>query len=176
MAHIFTFCIFNITFWYLCIISCLLYSKNNSTPSVLFQVLSWIHPETQATIVRCSQPMVGPTDRRCKEDEHYLQTIMDANAQSHKLTIFDARQNTVADNHKVMMATCANSFHDWFPRHYPYFLHKCSFELLNSHLHWRYQTFHQEIKMELMNLYLFSSVPLHRPKMEVMRMRISIPT
>ncbi|CAM4520787.1 unnamed protein product [Leuciscus chuanchicus] len=64
-------------------------------------VLSWIHPETQATIVRCSQPMVGPTDRRCKEDEHYLQTIMDANAQSHKLTIFDARQNTVADNHKA---------------------------------------------------------------------------
>ncbi|RXN21577.1 myotubularin-related 1-like isoform X4 [Labeo rohita] len=64
-------------------------------------VLSWIHPETQATIVRCSQPMVGPTDRRCKEDEHYLQTIMDANAQSHKLTIFDARQNTVAHNHKA---------------------------------------------------------------------------
>ncbi|XP_051755582.1 myotubularin-related protein 1a isoform X5 [Ctenopharyngodon idella] len=64
-------------------------------------VLSWIHPETQATIVRCSQPMVGPTDRRCKEDEHYLQTIMDANAQSHKLTIFDGRQSNVADNHKA---------------------------------------------------------------------------
>uniref|UniRef100_A0A8C2GDY5 phosphatidylinositol-3,5-bisphosphate 3-phosphatase n=2 Tax=Cyprinus carpio TaxID=7962 RepID=A0A8C2GDY5_CYPCA len=64
-------------------------------------VLSWIHPETHATVVRCSQPMVGPTDRRCKEDEHYLQTIMDANAQSHKLTIFDARQNTVAANHKA---------------------------------------------------------------------------
>ncbi|XP_051564332.1 myotubularin-related protein 1-like isoform X1 [Myxocyprinus asiaticus] len=64
-------------------------------------VLSWIHPETQATIVRCSQPMVGPTDHRCKEDEHYLQTIVDANAQSHKLTIFDARQYTVADNHKA---------------------------------------------------------------------------
>lgn len=56
--------------------------------------------------------MVGPTDRRCKEDEHYLQTIMDANAQSHKLTIFDARQNTVADNHKVMMATCVTVIHD----------------------------------------------------------------
>ncbi|XP_067257743.1 myotubularin-related protein 1a isoform X2 [Chanodichthys erythropterus] len=64
-------------------------------------VLSWIHPETQATIVRCSQPMVGLTDRRCKEDEHYLQTIMDANAQSHKLTIFDGRQRNVADNHKA---------------------------------------------------------------------------
>lgn len=81
-----------------------------SVPHVLFQVLSWIHPETQATIVRCSQPMVGPTDRRCKEDEHYLQTIMDANAQSHKLTIFDARQNTVADNHKVKVISLTGVF------------------------------------------------------------------
>uniref|UniRef100_A0A665V0X5 Myotubularin-related protein 2-like n=1 Tax=Echeneis naucrates TaxID=173247 RepID=A0A665V0X5_ECHNA len=59
-------------------------------------VLSWIHPETQATIVRCSQPLVGPSDHRCKEDERFLQIIMDANAQSHKLTIFDARQSSVA--------------------------------------------------------------------------------
>ncbi|CAB1351411.1 unnamed protein product [Coregonus sp. 'balchen'] len=64
-------------------------------------VLSWIHPESQATIVRSSQPLVGPSDRRCKEDERYLQTIMDANAQSHKLTIFDARQSSVADNNKA---------------------------------------------------------------------------
>ncbi|XP_036403440.1 myotubularin-related protein 1a isoform X2 [Megalops cyprinoides] len=64
-------------------------------------VLSWIHPETQATIVRCSQPLVGPSDRRCKEDERYLQTIMDANAQSHKLTIFDARQSSVAESNKA---------------------------------------------------------------------------
>ncbi|XP_035872160.1 myotubularin-related protein 1 isoform X5 [Phyllostomus discolor] len=64
-------------------------------------VLSWIHPESQATITRCSQPLVGPSDKRCKEDEKYLQTIMDANAQSHKLTIFDARQNSVADTNKA---------------------------------------------------------------------------
>ncbi|KAL4604755.1 myotubularin-related protein 1 isoform X1 [Arapaima gigas] len=64
-------------------------------------VLSWIHPESQATIVRCSQPLVGPSDRRCKEDERYLQTILDANAQSHKLTIFDARQSSVADTNKA---------------------------------------------------------------------------
>ncbi|XP_062850244.1 myotubularin-related protein 1a isoform X2 [Trichomycterus rosablanca] len=64
-------------------------------------VLSWIHPESQATIVRCSQPLVGPSDRRSKEDERYLQTIMDANAQSHKLTIFDARQGSVADTNKA---------------------------------------------------------------------------
>uniref|UniRef100_A0A8C4LN40 Myotubularin phosphatase domain-containing protein n=1 Tax=Equus asinus TaxID=9793 RepID=A0A8C4LN40_EQUAS len=60
-------------------------------------VLSWIHPESEATITRCSQLLVGPNDKRCKEDEKYLQTIMDANAQSHKLIIFDAGQNSVAD-------------------------------------------------------------------------------
>ncbi|XP_006874836.1 PREDICTED: myotubularin-related protein 1 [Chrysochloris asiatica] len=64
-------------------------------------VLSWIHPESQATITRCSQPLVGPNDKCCKEDEKYLQTIMDANAQSHKLIIFDARQNSVADTNKA---------------------------------------------------------------------------
>ncbi|XP_043913100.1 myotubularin-related protein 1 isoform X1 [Protopterus annectens] len=64
-------------------------------------VLSWIHPESQATITRCSQPLVGPNDKRCKEDEKYLQTIMDANAQSHKLIIFDARQTTVAETNKA---------------------------------------------------------------------------
>ncbi|XP_060888086.1 myotubularin-related protein 1a isoform X2 [Labrus mixtus] len=64
-------------------------------------VLSWIHPETQATIVRCSQPLVGPSDRRCKEDERFLQIIMDANAQSHKLSIFDARQGSVALTNKA---------------------------------------------------------------------------
>ncbi|XP_016306788.1 myotubularin-related protein 1-like [Sinocyclocheilus anshuiensis] len=66
-----------------------------------FPVLSWIHSESQAAIVRCGQPQVGPTDRRCREDERYLQTILDANAQSHKLCIFDARQSTVADTNKA---------------------------------------------------------------------------
>ncbi|XP_055035838.2 myotubularin-related protein 1b isoform X1 [Misgurnus anguillicaudatus] len=66
-----------------------------------FPVLSWIHPESQAAIVRCGQPQVGPSDRRCREDERYLQTILDANAQSHKLCIYDARQSTVADTNKA---------------------------------------------------------------------------
>ncbi|XP_038128784.1 myotubularin-related protein 1a isoform X2 [Cyprinodon tularosa] len=64
-------------------------------------VLSWIHPESQAAIVRCSQPLVGPVDRRCKEDERFLQILIDANAQSHKLTIFDARQISVALSNKA---------------------------------------------------------------------------
>ncbi|XP_062948792.1 myotubularin-related protein 2 isoform X3 [Cynocephalus volans] len=65
-------------------------------------VLSWIHPESQATITRCSQPMVGVSGKRSKEDEKYLQAIMDSNAQSHKIFLFDARPsvNAVANKAK----------------------------------------------------------------------------
>ncbi|XP_077356277.1 myotubularin-related protein 1a isoform X1 [Festucalex cinctus] len=63
-------------------------------------VLSWLHPESQAALVRCGQPLVGATDRRCKEDERLLQTIMDANAHSHKLSVFDARQFSAARTNK----------------------------------------------------------------------------
>ncbi|XP_075054862.1 phosphatidylinositol-3,5-bisphosphate 3-phosphatase MTMR2 [Mixophyes fleayi] len=65
-------------------------------------VLSWIHPESQATIIRCSQPLLGVNVKRCKEDEKFLQSVMDANAQSHKIFIFDARPsvNAVANKAK----------------------------------------------------------------------------
>ncbi|XP_043095713.1 myotubularin-related protein 2 isoform X1 [Puntigrus tetrazona] len=66
-----------------------------------FPVLSWIHPESQAAVVRASQPMVGQNSRRCKEDEKLLQAIMDANAQSHKLFIFDARPSVNAAANKM---------------------------------------------------------------------------
>jgi len=61
--------------------------------------LSWIHPDSLATITRCSQPLVGVGNRRCKEDERYIQHIMDANAQAHKIYIYDARPkvNAVAN-------------------------------------------------------------------------------
>ncbi|XP_061073008.1 myotubularin-related protein 2-like isoform X1 [Conger conger] len=64
-------------------------------------VLSWIHPESQATVTRCSQPMVGVNGKRSKDDEKYLQAIMDANAQSHKLFIFDARPSVNAAANKM---------------------------------------------------------------------------
>ncbi|XP_067842478.1 myotubularin-related protein 2 [Heptranchias perlo] len=65
-------------------------------------VISWIHPESQATITRCSQPLVGMSGKRSKDDEKYLQVIMDSNAQSHKIFIFDARPsvNAVANKAK----------------------------------------------------------------------------
>lgn len=59
-------------------------------------VLSWLHPESQASLTRCSQPMVGMSGRRSREDERYVQMIMDANAQSHKIYIMDARPSTNA--------------------------------------------------------------------------------
>jgi len=59
-------------------------------------VLSWLHPESQASLTRCSQPMVGISGRRSREDERYVQMIMDANAQSHKIYIMDARPSTSA--------------------------------------------------------------------------------
>ncbi|KAJ8935945.1 hypothetical protein NQ314_012567 [Rhamnusium bicolor] len=64
-------------------------------------VLSWIHPESQATITRCSQPLVGVSGKRCREDEHYIQLIMDANAQSHKMFIMDARPSANAMANKA---------------------------------------------------------------------------
>ncbi len=62
-------------------------------------VLSWLHPESQASITRCSQPSVGMSGKRNREDESYIQFIMDANAQSHKIFIMDARPiaNAVAN-------------------------------------------------------------------------------
>ncbi|XP_075228079.1 phosphatidylinositol-3-phosphate phosphatase isoform X2 [Lycorma delicatula] len=64
-------------------------------------VLSWIHPESQATLTRCSQPLVGVSGKRSREDERYIQLIMDANAQSHKLFIMDARPSANAIANKA---------------------------------------------------------------------------
>ncbi|XP_014667410.1 PREDICTED: myotubularin-related protein 2-like [Priapulus caudatus] len=64
-------------------------------------VVSWIHPESHATITRCAQPLVGVGFRRSKDDERYVQMILDANAQSHKLYIMDARPNVNAVANKA---------------------------------------------------------------------------
>lgn len=64
-------------------------------------VLSWIHPESQATITRCSQPLVGVSSKRSKDDERYIQMILDANAQSHKIFIMDARPSVNAVANKA---------------------------------------------------------------------------
>ncbi|XP_056395439.1 myotubularin isoform X2 [Hyla sarda] len=64
-------------------------------------VLSWIHPENQHVITRCSQPLVGMSGKRNKDDERYLEIIKDANNQTSKLTIYDARPNVNAVANKA---------------------------------------------------------------------------
>ena len=64
------------------------------------QVLSWIHRENQAVIARCSQPLVGMSGKRNKDDERYLDMIREANDTT-KLTIYDARPSVNAVANKV---------------------------------------------------------------------------
>jgi len=59
-------------------------------------VLSWIHPETQVTITRCAQPLVG-FQKRSKDDEQHIKNIMDANPLSSKIYIYDARPKVNAE-------------------------------------------------------------------------------
>lgn len=75
--------------------TCLFRSKSR------LPVLSWIHPNSLATITRCSQPLVGVSGKRSAEDEHYLTCIMEANAQSDKLSIMDARPSSNAIANKA---------------------------------------------------------------------------
>ncbi|CAL1590753.1 unnamed protein product [Knipowitschia caucasica] len=63
-------------------------------------VLSWIHRENQAVIVRCSQPLVGMSGKRNKDDERYLDMIREAN-ETPKLTIYDARPSVNAVANKA---------------------------------------------------------------------------
>lgn len=64
-------------------------------------ILSWLNPETNASLSRSSQPLVGMTSRRCAEDETYLQMLIEANAQSAKLFIMDARPEVNARVNKA---------------------------------------------------------------------------
>eukprot|EP00112_Aurelia_sp_Birch-Aquarium-sp1_P025334 Seg837.12 transcript_id=Seg837.12/GoldUCD/mRNA.D3Y31 product="Myotubularin-related protein 2" protein_id=Seg837.12/GoldUCD/D3Y31 len=65
--------------------------------------LSWLHPTNSASITRCSQPNNGVGGmKRNKDDEKYIQAILHANPQWHKLYIMDARPkiNAVANQAK----------------------------------------------------------------------------
>ena len=57
-----------------------------------FPVLSYFHKPNRAVIVRSGQPMVGPGNKRCKEDERLLTAII-GNQRGH---IIDTRHENVA--------------------------------------------------------------------------------
>lgn len=59
-----------------------------------FPVLSYFHKSTQSSIVRCGQPLIGPTNRRCKEDENILKSLLTQD----RGTIIDTRAKHIAQS------------------------------------------------------------------------------
>lgn len=53
-----------------------------------FPVLSYYHKEAMASLMRCSQPLVGTNNNRCKEDEKLLKSVLTS---SHKGFLIDTR-------------------------------------------------------------------------------------
>lgn len=72
-----------------------------SRSDAVLQVLSWLNKETMVSITRCSQPMVGVGGKRSREDEEYIKQILEANHQSDKLYIMDARPKVNATANMV---------------------------------------------------------------------------
>ncbi|KAF7632756.1 Myotubularin phosphatase domain-containing protein [Meloidogyne graminicola] len=58
-----------------------------------FPVLSYYHQKTKSTIYRCGQPLIGPTSRRCKEDEIILNSMLSKFSQG---LIYDTRSKLIA--------------------------------------------------------------------------------
>ncbi|VDD79562.1 unnamed protein product [Mesocestoides corti] len=59
-------------------------------------VLSWLHPESRASLTRSAQPMAGVQGRRNEADEELIRCIREANANTVNLLIFDARPQFTA--------------------------------------------------------------------------------
>uniref|UniRef100_A0A0K0F2Q0 Myotubularin-related protein MTM-9 (projected from Caenorhabditis elegans ortholog mtm-9) n=1 Tax=Strongyloides venezuelensis TaxID=75913 RepID=A0A0K0F2Q0_STRVS len=57
-----------------------------------FPILAYYHSSTNSTIIRCGQPLVGPTNRRCKEDEVIVNSFL---APGQKGIIYDTRPKTI---------------------------------------------------------------------------------
>lgn len=57
-----------------------------------YPVLSYLHKPNRAVIVRSGQPMVGPSNKRCREDERLLTAII-GNQRGH---IIDTRHENIA--------------------------------------------------------------------------------
>lgn len=66
-------------------------------------VLSWMHPESRASLTRCSQPQVGVTAQRCGADEELLGRIRTANANANCLLIFDARPQVIDGEYTMIV-------------------------------------------------------------------------
>nr|CDQ00508.1 BMA-MTM-9, isoform e [Brugia malayi] len=79
-----------------------------------FPILSFYHGETKSCLIRCGQPLVGPTNRRCKEDETILNSLLSSTS---KGVIVDTRTKAVAQNAKNKVCTETNiSIDRWISR------------------------------------------------------------
>ena len=64
-----------------------------------FPALSWLHQDNRASLVRCSQPLVGTLNKRNQEDELMLRVLMENTPGASKIVVVDARpkRNAVAN-------------------------------------------------------------------------------
>ncbi|PAV69151.1 hypothetical protein WR25_20585 [Diploscapter pachys] len=72
-----------------------------------FPVLSYFHKETRSSIMRCGQPLIGPTNRRCKEDE----TILNSLLSSTRGFIVDTRSKNVASSSRSKGGGCESQMY-----------------------------------------------------------------
>lgn len=73
-----------------------------------FPVLSYYHQETKSSVVRCGQPLIGPANRRCKEDETILNALLSS---ASKGVILDTRSKQLAQNTKSRGGGCESQMY-----------------------------------------------------------------
>eukprot|EP00002_Diphylleia_rotans_P010979 TRINITY_DN2177_c0_g3_i1.p1 TRINITY_DN2177_c0_g3~~TRINITY_DN2177_c0_g3_i1.p1 ORF type:complete len:975 (-),score=191.01 TRINITY_DN2177_c0_g3_i1:483-3407(-) len=71
--------------------------------------LSWIHPKNKASITRCSQPRVGMSGKRSREDEKLVEAISQVNPKAKVLYILDSRPKANAFGNQVKGAGFENT-------------------------------------------------------------------
>lgn len=73
-----------------------------------FPILSYYHHETKSPIVRCGQPLIGPANRRCKEDEVILNALLSSGS---KGVVIDVRSKQLGQNSKAKGGGCESQMH-----------------------------------------------------------------
>eukprot|EP00039_Didymoeca_costata_P011981 m.171162 g.171162 ORF g.171162 m.171162 type:complete len:806 (+) comp15347_c0_seq3:491-2908(+) len=64
--------------------------------------LSYYHQRTGTALVRCAQPLVGASGRRCESDEFVLRAVRNASPHPDLLVIIDARSSLAGMGNKLM--------------------------------------------------------------------------
>lgn len=71
-------------------------------------VLSWVHPDTEAALLRCAQPLAGITGARCADDELLVRQIREACPRAKHLYILDCRPRVNALGQSLLGAGYEN--------------------------------------------------------------------